>query len=82
MASLDIIKIYSNIPVTETKAILTNMVKDNFVEPQTQSEIIRSCDVITKHNYFTHYKNMITQQDGINNTLVELEDKYQNPHIL
>jgi hypothetical protein len=65
LASLDITNLYSNIPVTETKTILANMLKQELVEPQTQLEILRWYDVITKQNYFSHKKNIIIQQDGL-----------------
>jgi hypothetical protein len=65
LASLDITNLYSNIPVTETKTILANMLKHELVEPQTQLEILRWYDVITKENYFSHNKNIIIQQDGL-----------------
>jgi len=35
LASLDITNLYSNIPVTETKTILTNMLIHELVDPQT-----------------------------------------------
>jgi hypothetical protein len=36
LASLDIMNLYSNIPVTETKTILTNILKHELVDLQTQ----------------------------------------------
>jgi len=63
--SLDITNLYSNIRVTETKIILTNMLKHQLVDSQTQQEILRWYDVITKQNYFSHNKNIIIQQDGL-----------------
>ena len=39
LASLDITNLDSNIPVTETKIILTDMLKHALVTPQTQQEI-------------------------------------------
>jgi len=65
LASLDITNIHSNIPVTETKMILTNMLKHQLVVSQTQQEILRWYDVITKQNYFSHNKNIIVQQNGL-----------------
>jgi hypothetical protein len=40
LASLDITDLYSNIPVTETKTILTNMLKHELVDLETQQEIL------------------------------------------
>ena len=65
LASLDITNLYSNILVTETKTILANILKQELVEPQTQLEILRLYDVITKQNYFSHKRNIIIQQDGL-----------------
>ena len=65
LASLDIKTLYPSIPVSETKTILDNMLKQELVEPQTQLEILRWYDVITKQNYFSHKKNIIIQQDGL-----------------
>ena len=56
LASLDIKNLYPSIPVSETKTILDSMLKQELVEPQTQLEILRWYDVITKQNYFLHKK--------------------------
>jgi len=53
LASQDITNMYSNIPVTETKTILANVLKQELVEPQIQLEILRWYDVITKQNNFS-----------------------------
>jgi hypothetical protein len=65
MASLNITNLYANIPVTETRTILTEMLQDNLVDPQTKSEILIWHNVITKQNYFTHNNNTVTQQNGL-----------------
>jgi len=65
LASLDITNLYSNIPVPETKTILTNLLKHELVTPQTQQEILKWYDVITGQNYFTHNKDIILQYDGL-----------------
>jgi len=54
LASLDITNLYANIPVSETKIILTNMLEHQLIDPQSQQEILRWYDVITKQNYFSH----------------------------
>jgi len=59
LASIDITNLYSNIPVTETKTILTNMLKHELVDLQTQQKILRWYDVITKQNYLSHNKKII-----------------------
>jgi len=65
LASLDITNFYSNILVTETKIILATMLKHELVDSQTQQEILRWYNVITKQNYFSHNKKIIIQQDGL-----------------
>ena len=53
-ASLHITNIYSNIPVAETKAVLTNMLTHGLTDPQTRQEILGWYDVITKQNSPIH----------------------------
>ena len=65
LASLDIMNLYSNIPVTETKTILTDMSKYALVTPQTQQEILKWYDVITRQHYFAHNKDIIFQNKDI-----------------
>jgi len=40
-ASLDIINLYSNIPVKETWTILANILKQSMTDPQTQHELLK-----------------------------------------
>jgi len=49
LASLDITNLYTNIPVKETKTILTNILTHSLMTPKTQ-ELLRWYDVITKQN--------------------------------
>ena len=65
LASLDITNLYPNIPVTETKTIFTNMFRHEFVELQTEQEILSWYDFINKQNYLSHNKNIIIQQDDL-----------------
>jgi len=65
LASFDITNMYSNIPVTETKTILTDILKLALVTPQTQQEILKWYDVITRQNYFAHNKDIVFQNDGL-----------------
>jgi len=64
-ASLDITNLYPSIPVTETKEILSDLLKHKSIDPQTQRELLNWYEIITKQNYFTFNKNMIVQNDGI-----------------
>jgi len=65
LASLDVTKMYSNIPIGETKKILTDILKRELVNPQAQQEIIKWYDIITRQNYFTHNNDTVTQYDGL-----------------
>jgi hypothetical protein len=64
-ASLDITNMYSNIPVTETKQILKNMLSSHETNPQVRAEILNCYDVVTTQNYFTHEEKLILQADGL-----------------
>jgi len=65
LASLDVTNMYSNIPIGETKTILTDTLRRELANPQAQQEILKWYDVITRQNYFTHNKDVITQYDGL-----------------
>jgi hypothetical protein len=56
---------YSNIPITETKKILTDVMKDKLLDTQTQHELLNWCDVITKQNYLISNNDIIIQNDGL-----------------
>jgi hypothetical protein len=64
-ASLDITKMYSNIPLAETKKILTNIMKYNLLDARKQHELLNWYDVITKQNYFINNNDIIIQKDGL-----------------
>ena len=64
LASLDITNLYSNIPVKETKTILTKILKQTNC-PQLQQELLRWFYIITKQNYFKHVNQILLQQDGV-----------------
>ena len=64
-ASLDITNMYSNIPVTKTKQILSNILTCNSIDPDTRSEILNWYEVITKQNYFKNNENIILQENGL-----------------
>jgi len=50
LTSLDIMNMYSNIPIVETKKILTDILKLELVNPQAQQEILKWYDIITRQN--------------------------------
>jgi hypothetical protein len=53
-ASLDITNLYTNIPVKETRDILSSKLEKNNTEPKTKQEPMKWFDTITSQNYFTH----------------------------
>ena len=65
LASLDITDLYTNIPVTETRDIISNTIKRNLLDPQTQQELLNWYDVITQQNYFTSNSEILIQRNGL-----------------
>jgi hypothetical protein len=57
--------LYPSIPISETKTILTNILKHNLTDPETQQEILNCYDIITQQNYFSHNNNIIIQRDDL-----------------
>jgi S-ribosylhomocysteine lyase LuxS involved in autoinducer biosynthesis len=64
-ASLDISNMYSNIPVAEAKKILSDIMKHNLLDAQTQRELLNWYYVITRQNYFISNDDIIIQNDGL-----------------
>jgi hypothetical protein len=64
-ASLDISNLYTNIPITETQAIFANILEQNLVHPQTQEELMKWYETITKQNYFSYKNNILIQKEGL-----------------
>jgi len=65
LASLDITNIYTNIPATETRNIISNTLKENLLDPQTQQELLNWYDVITQQYYFTINDEILVQRNGL-----------------
>ena len=65
LASLDITNLYTNVPVKETKEILSNKLEQNNVDPKAKHELINWYNTITAQNYFTHEGNTLIQNDGL-----------------
>jgi len=65
LTSLDITNMYSNIPIVETKSVMTDILKLELVNPQALQEITKLYDIITGQNYFTHNNDIITQYGGL-----------------
>jgi hypothetical protein len=64
LASLDITNLYTNIPVTETRDI-SNTLKQDLLDPQTQHELMDWYDVITRQTYFTNNEKILVQKEGL-----------------
>jgi hypothetical protein len=56
---------YSIIPITETKHILCNILKNSVIDPDTTHELRNWYDVITMQNYFSYNNQILLQKDGL-----------------
>jgi hypothetical protein len=63
LASLDVTNLNTNIPITETQEVLSNTLKQNLLECQTQCELLGWYNIITKQNYFTSNGNILIQKE-------------------
>jgi hypothetical protein len=65
IASFDITNMYSNIPTTELRVILTNILRSIFHDNTTIQELLKLYDLIIEHNYFTHEDKIYRQNEGL-----------------
>jgi len=65
LASLDIANLYTNIPVTGTRDIISNTLVQLQLDPQTRRELLGWYDVITQQNYFTSNGEILIQKEGL-----------------
>jgi hypothetical protein len=56
---------YSNIPITQTKHILENILHLNHTDSKIKTELLDWFETITQQNYFRHNDKTITQTDGL-----------------
>jgi DNA-directed RNA polymerase subunit H (RpoH/RPB5) len=56
---------YSNIPITETKQILADVMEHNLIDAQVTQELLKWYDVTRKQNYFINNNDIIIQNDGL-----------------
>jgi hypothetical protein len=63
--SLDITNMYSNIPTSDTRQFLSDMLSTNATNAQENLEILTWFDTITKQNYFTTGNQIEIQKDGL-----------------
>jgi len=65
LASLDIANLYTNIPVKETRDIISSTLERLQLNPQTQHELLEWYDVITLQNYFSNNGEILIQNEGL-----------------
>ena len=63
--SVNIMNIYSNIPITELIKIIEIMCKQNDLNIEIKNEIITMCNILTKQNYFQYEDLQYIQEDGL-----------------
>ena len=56
---------YSNIPTSDTRQILSNMLHTNTTNPRENLEILTWFDIIMQQNYFMTDNQIVTQKDGL-----------------
>jgi hypothetical protein len=64
LASPDTSNLYTNIPVTETRDIIANMLEHQ-LDPQTRKKLLEWYDVITRQNYFSNNGEILIQKGGL-----------------
>ena len=72
LASLDITKFYTNVPVKETRNIICSKVDEIQLNPQTKHELMGWYDVITQPNYFSSNGEILIQGAPTSGLLAEL----------
>jgi hypothetical protein len=50
IASLDIANLYTNIPIKETRNIISNTLKKHKINSKTKKELLKWFDIITQQN--------------------------------
>jgi len=63
--SFDITNMYSNIPITELIKIIKIMCKQNVLNIEIKTVIIKMCNILTKQNYFQYKDLQYTQEDSL-----------------
>jgi hypothetical protein len=65
LASLDITNLYANVPINETRNIISDTLEQLQLNPQTRNELMGWYDVITQQNYFSNNSEILIQEDGL-----------------
>jgi hypothetical protein len=65
IASLDIANLYTNIPIKDTKNIISNTLKEHKIKSNTTKELLKWFDIITQQNYFSNNNDILIQKNGL-----------------
>ena len=65
LASLDITKLYTNVPVAETKKTIAKNLEENQTDPKSLQELLNWYDNIAQQNYFTNKEEILIQKDDL-----------------
>jgi hypothetical protein len=65
LASLDITNLYTDVPVNETRNIISDTPEQLQLNPQTRHELLGWCEVITQQHYFSNNGEILIQEDGL-----------------
>jgi hypothetical protein len=65
MASLEIANLYTNVPIKDTRNIISNTLRKQKINPSTRKELMKWFDIITKQNYFSSNNDILIQEDGL-----------------
>ncbi|GFG29563.1 hypothetical protein Cfor_05813 [Coptotermes formosanus] len=63
--SFDIQNMYTNIPIEDLIDSIDKELKQNNTDTCTRLEIVRSCEVVLKRNYFQYDNTLYMQADGL-----------------
>jgi hypothetical protein len=65
LASLDITNLYTNVPINETRNIISKTLEQLQLNHQTRHELMEWYDVITHQTYFSNNGKILIQEDGL-----------------
>ena len=83
IASFDIVKLYTNIPVRDTLQILrNNLFESNKLNAQMIEELMGLLEVILEQNYFTFNDQCYSQSDGLATVSYTHLDVYKRQHYM
>jgi len=65
LAPLDIANLYANVPVNETRNIISSTLEQMQLNPQTRHALTELYDVVTQQNYFSNNAEILVQEEGL-----------------